>query len=160
VSVLKAEKKKALICIAIPLAAGFLVGLLTRGGVADFAMLRQPPLAPPGWLFPVVWTILYTVMGYSSYLIYDAQAEAQKKQQALTLYWGQLAVNLLWPFFFFVFDWYLFSLFWLILLWILVFQMIKAFREIVPLAAYLNLPYLIWLTFAGYLNLGVWWLNR
>ena len=157
---MNAEKKKALICTAIPLAAGFLVGLLTRGAVKDFAMLKQPPLSPPGWLFPVVWTILYAAMGYSSYMIYETQSEPQKKQQALVLYWAQLAVNLLWPFFFFVFDRYLFSFFWLILLWVLVFQMIKEFREISPLAAYVNIPYLIWLTFAGYLNLGVWWLNR
>lgn len=157
---MRAETKKLLKSIAIPVVSGAVVGFITSGSMRQFAALEQPPLSPPGWLFPVVWTILYTAMGISSYLIYNAEAEEQKKRQALFLYGAQLIVNLLWPIFFFLLDWYLFSFFWLVMLWILVFKMIKEFADISKIAAYLNIPYLLWLTFAAYLNLGIWWLNR
>ena len=121
---------------------------------------EKPPFSPPGWLFPVVWTILYTLMGISSYLISESDADTSDKTKALTLYGYQLLVNFLWPIFFFSFQWYLFSFFWLLLLWVLVFLMIRTFWNISKPAAYLNIPYLLWLTFAAYLNLGVWWLNR
>ena len=146
--------------VAIPLAVGIAAGFLTRGSMSEFEMVRQPLFAPPAWLFPVVWTILYILMGISSWLIWNADAEEMKKEQALTIYFYQLVVNFLWPFFFFSFQWYLFSLFWLCLLWGLVFVMIRIFSQISKTAAYLNIPYLIWLTIAAYLNFGVWWLNR
>lgn len=145
--------------IALPLLVGIVAGLLTRNAMQDFQALNQPPLSPPGWLFPVVWTILYILMGVSSYLIKTASVDAEAKSNAFLLYHYQLLVNFLWPIFFFNFGWYFFSLVWLILLWILVFFMIRRFAEISKPAAYLNIPYLIWLTFAAYLNAGVWWLN-
>jgi tryptophan-rich sensory protein len=145
--------------IALPLLVGIVAGLLTRNAMQDFQALNQPPLSPPGWLFPVVWTILYILMGVSSYLIKTASVDAETKSNAFLLYYYQLLVNFLWPIFFFNFGWYFFSLVWLILLWILVFFMIRQFAEISKPAAYLNIPYLIWLTFAAYLNAGVWWLN-
>ena len=145
--------------IALPLLVGIVAGLLTRNAMQDFQALNQPPLSPPGWLFPVVWTILYILMGVSSYLIKTASVGAEAKSNAFLLYHYQLLVNFLWPIFFFNFGWYLFSLVWLILLCILVFFMIRCFYEISKPAAYLNIPYLIWLTFAAYLNAGVWWLN-
>jgi tryptophan-rich sensory protein len=145
--------------IALPLLVGIVAGLLTRNAMQDFQALNQPPLSPPGWLFPVVWTILYILMGVSSYLIKTASVDAETKSNAFLLYHYQLLVNFLWPIFFFNFGWYFFSLVWLILLWILVFFMIRQFAEISKPAAYLNIPYLIWLTFAAYLNAGVWWLN-
>lgn len=156
---MNAEKWKLLKCIAIPVVGGAVVGLLTSGSMSQFAALDKPPLSPPGWLFPIVWTILYTLMGIASYLIYNADASEQKNQ-ALALYVVQLVVNLLWPVFFFVLQWYLFAFFWLIMLWVLIYRMIKEFWGISRLAAYLCIPYLVWVTFAGYLNLGIWWLNR
>ncbi len=153
------DKWKVAKAIAIPLIGGAVVGLLTGGGMRDLGMMNQPPLSPPGWLFPIVWTILYTLMGISSYLIYE-NSTGDKRRQALFLYGVQLIVNLLWPFFFFTLEWYLFAFIWLIMLWVLIFQMIRQFSEISKIAAYINIPYLLWVTFAGYLNLGIWWLNR
>ena len=146
-------------CIAIPLLVGGLASFLTRGGMEVFMQLNKPPLSPPGWLFPVVWTILYTLMGISSYLIIQSGAEEEQVNSALSVYVYQLSVNFLWPTFFFNFGWYLFSFIWLVLLWILVLIMIMRFYNISKLAGILQIPYLIWLTFAAYLNLGVWLLN-
>ena len=154
--------KKGLLlkCIAVPLLVGVVSAFLTSGGMEMFETIVKPPLSPPNWLFPVVWTILYILMGISSYLILTSGAEQEKIEKAISIYGYQLVVNFLWPTFFFNLQWYLFSFFWLLLLWLLVFQMIRKFSEIDKRAALLNLPYLIWLTFAGYLNLGIWWLNR
>lgn len=154
--------KKGLLlkCIAVPLLVGVVSAFLTRGGMEMFETIVKPPLSPPNWLFPVVWTILYILMGISSYLIFTSGAEQEKIEKAISIYGYQLVVNFLWPTFFFNLQWYLFSFFWLLLLWLLVFQMIRKFAEIDKRAALLNLPYLIWLTIAGYLNLGIWWLNQ
>jgi tryptophan-rich sensory protein len=122
-----------------------------------FEQINQPPLSPPAWLFPVVWTILYTLMGISSYLILTSEEETVKK--AGMLYGYQLVVNFLWPTFFFNFQWYLFSFLWLLLLIVLVIAMIREFYKISKPAAYLNIPYLLWLLFAGYLNFAIWRLN-
>ena len=157
---MKSNKWTIAKCIAIPLAVGGLAGLLSGGGMKAFESLNKPPLSPPGWLFPIVWTVLYILMGISSYLIFNSDTDSVKKNNALSIYWYQLLVNFLWPIFFFNFQWYLFAFVWLILLWLLIWIMIKHFREISPVAAFLNIPYLIWVTFAGYLNLGIWWLNR
>ena len=146
-------------CIAIPLLVGGLASFLTRGGMDVFMQLNQPPLSPPGWVFGVVWTILYILMGVSSYLVIQSGAEEEVVNKALSVYVYQLIVNFLWPTFFFNFGWYLFSFLWLVLLWVLVLIMIIRFYNISKLAGILQIPYLIWLTFAGYLNLGVWLLN-
>ena len=152
--------KKLLISIAIPLLVGGIAGLLTRTGTQAYATMAKPPLSPPAILFPIVWTILYTLMGVSSYLIRTKADDSSASAQAQNLYFYQLVVNFLWSFFFFSFQWYFFSFLWILLLWGLVAAMIKAFSSISKVAAYINVPYLIWLTFAAYLNLGVWWLNR
>lgn len=157
---MKLEKKKLILCIAIPLLVGLVSGLLTRGGMMSFSTLNQPPLSPPAWLFPIAWTILYTLMGISSYLILTSETDAKERSNALAIYFYQLVVNFLWPVFFFSFQWYLFAFVWLLFLWALVAIMIWRFAGISKVAAYMNIPYLIWLTFAAYLNLGVWWLNR
>lgn len=179
---MKQNRKALLVSILIPLAVGTAAGLLTMEGMKQFAVLNKPPLSPPAWLFPVVWTILYTLMGISSYLIYvsgtkkqknrksrtdffnetikrENTKETDKREKALTTYSYQLIVNFLWPVFFFQFSWYFFSFLWLILLWILVAKMILEFGEISQTAALLNVLYLLWLSFAGYLNLGIWLLN-
>ncbi len=155
------ENRKQLIkSIALPLLVGAVSGFLSRNAMQDFMNLNQPPLSPPAWLFPVVWTILYMLMGISAYLIKTSDANEETKSDALMIYHYQLIVNFLWPIFFFNFGWYLFAFFWLLLLWVLVILMIRRFDKISHTAAYLNLPYLLWLTFAAYLNFGVWWLNR
>ena len=158
---MKRDWKALVISILIPLAVGTAAGLLSMGGMESFGAMNQPPLSPPAWLFPIAWTILYTLMGISSYLIYTSEEpkESNLKNQALSTYGYQLLVNFLWPVFFFNFQWYFFSFLWLVFLWILVLKMILEFGKINPIAALLNVPYFLWLTFAAYLNLGVWLLN-
>lgn len=156
---MKINWKLLILCIAIPLAVGGVAALLTGGGMDVFESVNQPPLSPPAWLFPVVWTILYTLMGISSYLILTFEAEKEEIQNALSIYAYQLTVNFLWPTFFFNFRWFFFSFLWLLLLIFLVAAMIREFYKISKPAAYLNIPYLIWLLFAGYLNFTIWWLN-
>ncbi len=148
-----------IICIAIPLLVGLLAGILSGGGMETFMKLDKPPLSPPGWVFPVVWTILYILMGIASYLVLTSGAERQKILEALIFYFAQLAANFVWPILFFDLKWYLLSFAWLILLWVLIFKTIRLFRDISKEAAWLMIPYLVWVTFAGYLNLGIAWMN-
>ena len=155
------EIKKGLLlkCIAVPLAVGVIASLLTGGGMETFASLNKPPLSPPGWLFPVVWTILYILMGVASYLVLVQQADAGQKRDAIFLYGLQLAVNFLWPLVFFGLRWYLAAFLILLALWVLIFLTIRAFSDIDEPAGDLLLPYILWVTFAGYLNVGVYLLN-
>ena len=157
---MKTTNIKLLRYIAIPLIVGAIAALLTSDSMTIFKSLDKPALSPPGWLFPIVWTILYTLMGISAYLIGISNVAPIERAKALTLYTYQLAVNFLWSIFFFNFEWYFFSFLWIILLWILVFLMIRSFYKINKVPAYLNLPYLLWISFAAYLNLGIWFLNK
>ena len=155
---LKKRTKTLLTCLAVPLGVGSVSGFLTQGSMDAFEKLNQPPLAPPGWVFPVVWTGLFAMMGTASYLI-ARLPESEEKKKALTLYGIQLAVTFLWPVFFFNAGWYLFSFAWLLLLWYLVYLCTKAFYHLSEKAGYLMIPYLVWLTFAGYLNFAIFLLN-
>ena len=140
-------------------AAGALSGWLSREGTAAFSeTATQPPLSPPGILFPIVWGILYLLMGISAARIYQTPPSLSRSR-GLNLWIIQLVVNFFWSSIFFNAQAYGFAFFWLLLLWILVLLMILSFRKIDPLAAWLQLPYLLWLTFAAYLNAGVWYLN-
>lgn len=125
-----------------------------------FQALDQPPLSPPGWLFPVVWTILYLLMGIAAGLVAVSDAKGTYIDTALIVYYLQLAVNFFWPIFFFRLEWLLFSFFWLVLLWLLILLTIKLFYRVSKPAAYLMIPYLLWVTFAGYLNLSIYLLNE
>ena len=145
--------------IAVPLGVGGLAALLTRQSMQVFSTLNKPPLSPPAILFPIVWTILYTLMGIGFYLVITSSGDKEDIEKAIRIYGIQLVVNFLWPTFFFNLQWYLFSFIWLIFLWILVIIMLIRFSEVSKTAAYLNIPYLIWLTFAAYLNLGIFLLN-
>lgn len=156
---MKVNWKKLLICLAIPLAVGGLASLLSGGGMGEYRVMNQPPLSPPGWLFPVVWTILYLLMGYASYRVLTAKADEGQISRALTLYGAQLALNFLWPLVFFGLDWYLAALVVLLVLWVLIYLTMRAFSEIDELAGNLLLPYILWVTFAVYLNLGIYLLN-
>ena len=157
---MKTNKRLLLVCIAIPLLVGAIAGLLTGNSREVFAMVEKPAFAPPAWVFPVVWMILYTLMGISSYLILSSDAQESAKESAIRLYGLQLWVNFLWPTFFFNLGWYGFSFFWILILWVLVVVMLVWFWDINRLAALINIPYLVWLTFAVYLNWGIWVLNR
>lgn len=135
--------------ILIPVIMGGIIGLIINPFM-NYQDLNKPPLSPPGIIFPIVWTILYIIMGYSFY---------KQNEQNKTIYYTQLVVNGLWSIFFFVFKWYLFSFIWIILLIILVIIMIKEFYKLNKLSGLINIPYLIWLIFAAYLSFGIYILN-
>lgn len=150
---------RLLICIGIPLGVGGLSAWITKNSMDIFGKLVQPPLSPPSWLFPVVWTILFILMGIASYLIATQPEPQGSVAKALRLYAIQLGVNFLWPILFFNFSLYLPAFLWLLLLWALLLITTLKFYKISPAAAGLMLPYLLWVTFAGYLNLGIYLLN-
>ena len=149
--------KNLLISIIIPLAVGGISSLITMNGFENYGNIQQPPLSPPSWLFPIVWTILYVMMGFASYLIYETKDNNNK--HALIFYSIQLAINFIWPIFFFGFDAYFFSFILIIILLIFVILTMISFYRINKTAGLLLIPYLLWLIFAAYLNLGVYLLN-
>lgn len=156
---MKINWKKLLICLAIPLAVGGLAALLS-GGMSDYGTMVKPPLSPPGWVFPVVWSILYLLMGYASYRILESGAPKEEIKKALILYGLQLLANFIWPLLFFGGGWFLLSFFWLVLLWVLIYLTIRAFSKIDETAGNLLIPYILWVTFAAYLNFGIYLFNR
>lgn len=157
---LRKNWKTYLIGTLIPLIVGALSALLTMGSMELYAQtVIKPPLAPPGWLFPVVWTILYALMGIGSARIWLAPP-SEARNKGLNLYIVQLIVNFFWSLIFFNAQAFGFAALWLILLWVLVLLMILQFWKVDRLAAKLQIPYLIWLTFAAYLNIAIWILNR
>ena len=147
-----------LISIAVSLGVGVLSGLITLGSFDTYSNLQQPALAPPGWLFPVVWTVLYILMGISAYLVYISDNE--QKYIGLAVYGLQLIFNFLWSIIFFNLGHPLFAFVWLVILWILIVAMIISFYKVNPTAGLLQIPYLLWVTFAGYLNLSIYLLNK
>lgn len=155
---MKINFKQLFIAIAIPLAVGGLSGLITKNSIALYSTLTLPYFAPPGWLFPIAWTILYILMGISSYLIYTS--DSPNKKEALRLYGIQLFVNFLWAPVFFNMQNYLFALFLVMLLWFLIGEMMGLFQAINKKASLLLVPYFLWIGFAAYLNLGIFLLNR
>ena len=155
---MKTNRKKLVICLAIPLAVGGLAALLS-GGMDTYQTLNQPPLSPPGWVFPVVWSILYLLMGYASYRILTSGADPDAIRKALTFYFIQLILNFLWPLVFFGLQWYWVAFVWLLILWVFIYLTMYQFGSIDDTAENLLIPYLLWVTFAGYLNVGVALLN-
>lgn len=147
-----------LISIGIAELTGILSAVLSGNSRGFYEELVQAPLAPPGIVFPLVWTVLYALMGVSAYLI-EQSGDGVKKQGAQRVYAAQLFVNFLWSIVFFRFERIGLSVLLILLLIALVVLMIYRFYKIKPLAAYLNLPYLLWLLFAAYLNIGVFVLN-
>lgn len=156
---MKINKRLLILCLAIPLVVGGLAALLTNGSMDTFEALNQPPLSPPGWLFPVAWTLLYILMGIASYLVLTAGKSREATQRALVTYGIQLAFNFLWPVFFFNLSMYLFAFIWLVALWLLILITAVQFYRISDAAGFLMIPYLLWVAFAGYLNFGVYLLN-
>jgi tryptophan-rich sensory protein len=146
--------------IALTVAVGFVSGLLTRQGTELYKnTITKPPLSPPAIVFPIVWTILYALMGYCAARV-SLTPPSKDRRSAIYLYIAQLAFNFFWSIIFFNFQAFLFAFIWLVALWILIFFTIRFFRKVDTLAGNLMIPYLVWVTFAGYLNLGVWLLNR
>ena len=138
---------------------GALSGYLTRDGVARYeATVPKPPLTPPGWVFPVVWGILFALMGLGAARVYLTPA-SNARSRALGLWGLQLGVNFLWSIFFFNGQQYFFSFLWILGLWGLILLMITAFYPLDRWAARIQIPYLLWATFAAYLTFGVWRLN-
>lgn len=142
----------------IPLVIGGL-GVLLSGGIGNYRIINQPPLSPPGWLFPIVWTVLYVLMGEAAYRVMTSGEDPAQVKKALTAYGVQLALNLLWPIVFFGGQKYLAGFFVIIALWVAIFITLRRFGQIDEAAGDLLIPYLIWVTFAAYLNLGVFLLN-
>ena len=142
--------------ILVPLLIGGFVGLVTSNYI-NYNTLIQPSFAPPAILFPVVWTILYTLMGVSYGIL---KSNSLTDDKINIIYYSQLFVNALWSFFFFVFKWRLFSFFWLLLLIVFVILMIIDFYSKNKWSGLLQIPYLVWCLFAAYLNFGIYFLNR
>lgn len=152
---MKINIKNLIKSILIPVLGGMVIGFLIKGNI-DYNNLNKPFLSPPSLVFPIVWFILYILMGISSYLI----LQINYKSKSLLIYRLQLVVNLLWSILFFTLKLRLLSLIWLFMLIILVIKMIKEFYELNKISALIQIPYLIWLTFAFYLNAGIYFLNK
>lgn len=145
--------------IAVAEAVGVVSGLLSRRGMMEYAASAvQPSFAPPDWVFPVVWAILYALMGFGAARVWLAEP-SMERSRGLNLYVAQLIVNFFWSLIFFNVQAFGFAFVWLILLWVLVALMIWSFAKTDRLAALLQIPYLLWLTLAAILNGAVWALN-
>ena len=155
----KINIKSLAICIAIPLATGGLSALLTLGSMQDFAALNQPPLSPPGWLFPIVWTVLYVLMGIASYLVLKTPSSPADTKGALKVYFLQLGFNFFWSIIFFTLGAYEIAFAWLLILFALVAVTALRFWRICRTAGALMIPYVVWVIFAGYLNIAITYIN-
>ncbi len=150
--------KEELICILIPIIGGILSGIISLNGFREFNILDKPFLSPPGFLFPIVWTILYFLMGISSYLIYNENH--YYSSCCLKIYVINLFLNFLWTPIFFGLGLRLFAFIWIIILDLVIVYMIICFYKVNKKAAYLQIPYLVWCLFATYLNLSIYLINR
>ncbi len=151
--------KRFLISIALPLLVGGLSALITSGNMDIYTDIVRPPISPPGWIFPVVWTILYTLMGISLYLVWNSKADENEKRNAFIIFMIQLFLNFIWSPIFFNMQRFLLAFIVLVSLWVFTFVMIIVFYNVSKPAGILQIPYLIWLTFAGYLNFAIYLLN-
>lgn len=153
----KNNRSALVISILIPLAIGSL-STLVSGNRSMYFSINKPAFSPPAFVFPIVWTILYILMGISSYIIYES--ESPRKSNALRTYAVQLLFNFFWSIIFFGLSQYFFAFLWLLALIILIAVMIYQFYKISPAAAYLQIPYFIWCLFAAYLNLMIYIMNK
>lgn len=155
---MKIKWKSLIASLAITLGTGFLSGLISRNGMESFKTIKKPVLSPPAIAFPIVWTILFILMGISLYIIWNSEGENKKK--ALIIFALQLLVNFIWSPVFFNLKSYLGAFIILVVLLVLIVMMIGEFKKLNKTAAYLNIPYLLWVTFAGYLNFSIYLLNK
>ena len=152
----KINTSTLLIAILTPVAVGTLSAFFA-GGTSIYSQINKPALAPPGFLFPIVWIILYVLMGVSSYIIYES--DSLKKEPALKIYAVQLIFNFFWSIIFFGLNQYFLAFLWLLAMIVFIVIMIYLFYQIEPVAAYLQIPYLLWCLFAAYLNFMIYLLN-
>lgn len=149
--------------VALPLAVGFISAFITGSAMDSYSVMKQPLLAPPAWLFPIAWTILYILMGLGSYFLLTAQPSTPEKKKAkftaMLVYFVQLAFNFAWSIIFFNAGQYTVAFVWLIILWVMIIVMIWKSMKVCWKAAMLFVPYLLWCTFAAYLNLMIAILN-
>ncbi len=156
----KKQIKTYVIAILIPLAVGGLAAFLTRNNMDLYEQINKPPLSPPAIVFPIVWTILYILMGVSSARVWLKRGRnPEAAVDGLFTYGIQLFFNFFWSLFFFNLREFFFAFLWLLILWGLILRMILLFRKVDGLAAILQIPYLIWVTFAGYLNFMIYLSN-
>lgn len=156
---MKKSTRNLIICIAIPLVVGGLSALLTKDSMIMFQYIKKPPLSPPAWLFPIVWTVLYVLMGLASYLVFSSKKPKKQVDTALIFYAVQLVFNFFWSLIFFNRGNYLFALIWILALWVLIIITAIKFYNIDKRAGFLMLPYFLWVTFAAYLNYAIYILN-
>ncbi len=147
-----------IVSIMFSLGVGALSSILTKDYYNTYSSIIKPTLSPPSIVFPIVWSILYILMGISSYIVYSSHSRS--KYSALTIYVIQLVFNGLWSIVFFNMHRYLLSFIVLITLWILILSMVYRFKQIDRLSGILQIPYLLWVTYAGYLNFSIYILNR
>ncbi len=153
--------KPFIVSVVIALAVGGISAAVTSGSMDIYSKINRPPLSPPSILFPIVWTILFTLMGISAALVWQFRNEKPDDvRNALIVYGVNLAVNFIWSLIFFNMQAYLFAFIWIILLLAVIVAMIILFKRVSPLAAYLQIPYLLWVFFAAYLNFAIYLLNR
>ena len=153
--------KPYVVSVALALGVGGLAAFITRNDMDVYKVIVLPPLAPPSVLFPIVWTILYILMGIGAALIHLERGNKQSAaRDALSVYGINLILNFMWSVLFFKFRVFLFAFFWLLALLATIIKMILDFKKIKPIAGYLQIPYAFWVAFAGYLNFAIWWLNR
>jgi len=156
----KSVWKTYLLCILAAEAVGALAGFLIRDGLQIYSTtILKPPLSPPAIAFPIVWTVLYALMGVSSARVYLTEPSAAR-MSGIFLYITQLTFNFFWSILFFNLQAFDAAFFWLVILLVQIVLMIMSFKKVDATAAYLQIPYLLWVTFAGYLNFGVWMLNK
>lgn len=155
----KSKIKTYGISLLIALGVGIVSALLTNMGMESFERANKPALTPPNIVFPIVWTILFILMAISSGRVY-LLPKSEKRSKGLLFYAMQLGANFIWSILFFNFAAYGFSFLWLIFLWVLILLMILYFWRVDKLSSYLQIPYLLWVSFAGYLNFSVWLLNK
>ncbi len=157
----KSKLTTFIIAIIIPLAIGGFSAFLTKDNMDIYGEINTPPLSPPSFLFPIVWTILYILMGISSAFIWlNRSTNKDDAEKGLLYYAVSLFFNFVWSLIFFNFRAYLFAFLWLLIMLALIILTIVNYKKTVPLAAYLQIPYVLWTVFAGYLTLGVFLLNR
>lgn len=153
--------KTYIVAILIPLIVGGLSALITSGNMDIYSRIVRPPLSPPSYLFPIVWTVLYILMGISSAMVYNTESSSlPQRKSALYTYTISLIFNFFWSIIFFNLESYLFAFIWLLVLWYLIIRTIIKYYRINPTAAFLQIPYLLWVTFAAYLNFAIWILNK
>ena len=157
--ILKFNFKRLLVSAIIPLLVGGASALVTRDDMDLYSMINVPPLAPPRWIFPIMWTVLYILMGVSLYIVWNSKVYLEEKSGAIKSFGIQLLLNFIWSPIFFNNQWFLVAFIILVVLWIATLKMIIGFYKISKLAGLLQIPYLLWLSFAGYLNLAIYLLN-